>query len=442
MRSEIPTVPWKEVLKKRKQILKNPLPFHKEYFKIYGDTFRVNLGNRNNWVFTRNPETIKYILQTNQRNYHKSTLQTKDLAKYVGHGLLTSNGASWRTHRRMIQPAFHKKKLVGLLEIMLKAVRSELKNMKFDKEYNIFPMLGDLAFQVVAQSLFSADDIRESMQRLKHITMSNQKMLIKEMRLPYLKWWFRLNGNIGKHLKMGQEARAILDTLLERRLASKVKKEDLLDMLLTARYEDGTPMSRKQLLDEVLILFVAGHETTANALGFTLLLLAGHPEYQEKLFDEVKNVDLAEDDLMAQLERLTFTKQCIEEAMRLYPPAYFFDRVSQTDDVVNGMSYKKGTVWLMSIYELHRHEGFCKNPGDFMPERFDAKNRKNVSDHYFPFGAGPRMCIGNNFAMYEMIMTVAILLKEYKITSSLKTIELNPLITLKPLAVPLKIQTR
>ena len=213
-------------------------------------------------------------------------------------------------------------------------------------------------------------------------------------------------------------------------------------MLLNARYEDGTAMPRKQLIDEVQILFTAGHETTANALSFALFLLAKHPAYQDKVHQEVEAVDFESGDYMSLLGQLSFTKQCIEEAMRLYPPAYFIDRVSLNQDKIDGHEFKKDTVWLMNIYELHRHPDFWEQPDEFNPNRFDSSNKKDFSDCYFPFGAGPRMCIGNNFAMYEMIMTVAALIKKYRLSSSADAVKVNPLITLKPVAVPVKFSPR
>ncbi|SHJ59087.1 cytochrome P450 [Pseudozobellia thermophila] len=435
------TVSQWEVFKNRRRILQNPLPFHKENFEKHGDTFLVNIGMGGKVVFTRDAETIKYILQQNHKNYYKSSLQTKDLAKYIGHGILTANGDFWRVHRRMVQPAFHKKKLEGLLQIMYKGIEGELQRIEAGRTFDVFPLMGDLAFQVVARSLFSADDIRDRMRRLQHITGTNQEMLIKEMRQPFKKWWFYLSGQVGRHLGLAKEAREILNAIIQERVDSGDDKDDLLDMLLKARYENGGAMSRKQLIDEVLILFTAGHETTANALSFTLFLLAGHKAVQERLYEEVGKIDF-NGDMMAFLNGLRYTRQCVEEAMRLYPPVYVIDRVALETDTVAGHGYKKGTVWLMSIYELHRHKGFWKNPGEFVPERFDATNKKDCSNYYYPFGAGPRMCVGNNFAMYEMLMVVALVVRRYRLATPLENIELNPLISLKPVQVPIKFEPR
>lgn len=436
--NDLSTISRYQVFKNRKRILKNPLPFHHENFENFGDIFRVKIGLRKSIVFTRNPKLIKHVLQGHQRKYQKSPLQTVDLAKYIGHGILTSNGEHWRTHRRMVQPAFHKKKLIGLLHIMQKAIQKEINRIKPNQNQDIYPLMGDLAFQVVANSLFSRSDIQNEMKKLQEITETNQKMLIREMRQPYFKWWFNLSGMIQKHLDLSEEGRNLLNKIIEERIQSGEEKDDLLDMLLRARYEDGKPMPRRQLIDEVLILFTAGHETTANALSFTLFLLAKNKRAQQKVFEEVTRLDLENVSIMEQISQLTFTKQCIEEGMRLYPPAYIIDRVAIKDDDFEGQVIPKDTMILMSVYELHSYAEFWEKPNEFNPERFNADNRKALQDYYCPFGAGPRMCVGNNFAMYEMILTIAAIIKKYALRTSLDVVEINPLISLKPKTVPLE----
>lgn len=438
----MPTISRYQVFKNRKRILKNPLPFHHENFVKFGDIFRVKLGWSKSIVFTRNAKLIKHILQGHHRKYQKSPLQTVDLAKYIGHGILTSNGEHWRTHRRMVQPAFHKKKLNGLLHIMEKAIQKEISRIKPNEVQDIFPLMGDLAFQVVAKSLFSRRDIQKDMAKLQEITETNQKMLIREMRQPYLKWWFNLSGMIQKHLDLSEEGRNLLNKIIEERIQSGEEKDDLLDMLLKARYEDDTPMPRRQLIDELLILFTAGHETTANALSFTLFLLAKNQKTQQKVFEEVSQLDFENGDIMENISQLRFTKQCIEEGMRLYPPVYIIDRISIEDDIIEGLEIPKNTLLLMSIYELHRYAGFWESPSEFIPERFNAENRKDLQDYYCPFGAGPRMCVGNNFAMYEMVLTVAEIVEKYNVQTNLNEVEINPLISLKPRVVPIKFVER
>ncbi|WP_150452239.1 cytochrome P450 [Arenibacter lacus] len=433
-----------QVIKNARAILKNPLPFHHKNFEAYGDFFKVKVTNKETVLFTRNPDLIKHILQKQHKNFQKSSLQTVDLAKYVGHGILTSNGEHWRTHRRMVQPAFHKNKLQNLIGVMRQAVLYELDRIPTEIEKDIFPLMGDLAFQVVAKSLFSSTTLRDKMKRLKYITEANQRMLIKEMRQPYLKWWFKINGEIRKHLALSKEAKTLLLEIIEERRSATEEMDDLLDMLLKAKYEDGAPMSDAQLIDEVLILFTAGHETTANALSFALFLLAKHPEIQEEVYREVSNekTDPSKMSFMQWDQKFPMAKWCLEETLRMYPPAYVVDRVSLEEGTFEGMSIPKNTLVLMSLYELHRYSDFWENPNQFNPHRFKELEKAEYRDYYYPFGAGPRMCVGNNFAMVEMIIAITEIVRKYKVTTSMDTVELDPLISLKPKCVTLLFNPR
>ena len=439
---EIPTVSRWEVIKNRKRILKNPLPFHHENFEKFGDSFRVMVGPPSGVIFTRDPEIIRHILQKSHRKYQKSQLQTEDLAKYIGKGLLTSNGEHWRVHRRMVQPAFHKKKLEALVGTMEKAIDEELTRLPEDKTIDVFPYMSDLAFQVVAQSLFSRADIRNRMKQLQQITEINQKMLIREMRQPYLNWWFKLSGKIKHHINLSKVGRELVNQIIEERIESGERQDDLLDMLLAARYEDGTAMSRQQLLDEVLILFTAGHETTANALSFTLFFLAKDQKLQEGILEEVGHIEAREGNRLEQFRQMKFTMHCIEESLRYFPPAYVIDREAIEEDEIGPLKLSRGNLVLMSVYELHRHREFWKEPEKYNPLRFAELSPKEYANYYYPFGAGPRMCIGNNFAIYEMILTLAKIISKYRISTELDQVEINPLISLKPLIVPLEFTPR
>ncbi len=443
MSKNLPTVSFFEVLRNASSILQNPLPFHHKNFEKYGDVFRVNLGFGRSVIFTRDAGLAKHMLQKNHRNYHKSPLQTKDLAKYIGEGLLTADGEKWLKQRRLIQPAFHKKRLTTIIDTIYEVIREELSRIKPGETMDVFPLMSDLAFRVVAKSLFSYTDTGNTISRLQYITQTAQQALIKEIRQPYKRWWFYLSGKIGKTLKLTREARGILNGIIEERKKSDTKYNDLLDMLLEARYEDGSAMDNEQLIDEILILFTAGHETTSNALTFTLMLLAKHPDIQEKIYQEAVNFDNTSIQPMEQIAKLQYTKQCVEESMRLYPPAYFSDRVAIGDDHYENLVLKKGTMVLISFFEIHKHKNLWQDPHTFNPDRFDPSvDKKEYSDGYFPFGAGPRMCIGNNFAMYEMVLAVSELIRNYKVNPAFDSIEIKPLITLKPAVSNLKFVPR
>lgn len=437
----IPEVSLLKFLRHSISILRNPLPFHKANFLLYGNSFRLNVGFGKSVIFTRDAELLSYALQKNQKNYTKSPIQTRDLAKYIGKGLLTSEGEKWQKQRKLIQPAFHKSQLALLLDTIYTTIQKELHNVVIDKPNDIFPVFNDLAFQTVVKSLFSTEVEEEDIKKLQHTTEITQEMLVKELRQPYLNWWFKLSGKIQYHIDLVDESRAILRKLVNQRKQSNTKHNDLLAMLLEARYDDGEAMEEAQLLDEILILFAAGHETTSNALTFTCELLARNPEAQNKILEEVRKVKSESDEIMHWLKNTTYTKVVIEEAMRLYPPAYFIDRINKENDEFNGFDLPKGTNLLFSVYEIHRHPDFWENPEAFIPERFLDENVK-FSKNYYPFGAGQRMCIGNNFAMYEMILAIMTVVERFEIVENKKPIQIKPLITLKPFNAVLEFKLR
>lgn len=438
---QFPEVSLPKFLKHSLTILRNPLPFHKANFLLHGDSFRLKIGFGKSVIFTRDADFLSYVLQKNQKNYSKSPIQTRDLAKYIGKGLLTAEGEKWQRQRKLIQPAFHKSQLVLLLDTIYAIIQKELDKIVVDKPIDIFPIFNDLAFQTVVKSLFSSEIKDEEIKKLQHTTEITQQMLVKELRQPYLGWWFKLSGKIKFHIDLINESRAILKRLVNQRKQNSSKQNDLLDMLLDARYEDGSSMDEEQLLDEILILFAAGHETTSNALTFTCELLARNPESQSKILEEVQKIKNESSDIMHWLKNANYTKLVIEEAMRLFPPAYFIDRINKEADEFNGFSLPKGSNLLFSVYEIHRHPDFWQKPEEFIPERFLNENVK-FSKNYYPFGAGQRMCIGNNFAMYEMILTIITVVERFKILEKKETIQIKPLITLKPFEAILEFKNR
>ncbi|WP_293872094.1 cytochrome P450 [Flavobacterium sp.] len=414
-------------------IRKNPIPFHKKYFDQFGDTFSLQIGKTKHVILSRDNKVAEYILQKNQKNFQKSELQTKFISKYLGKGLLTANGDFWFKQRRLIQPAFHKQKMNQLVNNMQQTIVSELKDLSENKSLALFPVMNQLAFNVVAKSLFHISANEEKLNRLKLIILQVQEFLIKEIRLPYKALWFKISGQIKKHQQLALESDSIIKEIVEDRINSGTKQNDLLDMLLETRYEDsGEGMSTQQLIDEIKILFIAGHETSANAMTFTLQLLGNYPEIQQKVFKELTEIESQTDDVIEQLQKMTYTNAVINESMRLYPPAWITDRENIEDDEFLGYHIKDKTLIGVSFYELHRNPKYWNNPEEFNPERFLDEQKKESYKYFYPFSAGPRMCIGLGFAMYEMSLTLSHIVKKYNVTSANKDIQINPLITLKP----------
>ncbi|WP_309642452.1 cytochrome P450 [Flavobacterium sp.] len=430
-------------LLKAESIRKNPIPFHKKFFDQFGDTFSLKIGKTKHVILSRDNEVAEYILQKNHKNYQKSELQTKFISKYLGHGLLTANGDFWLKQRRLIQPAFHKQKMNQLVQNMQQTIVAELQDLPEENAVALFPIMNQLAFNVVAKSLFHLSVSEEKLSRLKIIINDVQEFLIKEIRLPYKAFWFKISGQIKKHQALALESDAIIKEIVEERITSKSQQNDLLDMLLETRYEDsGESMSTQQLIDEIKILFIAGHETTTNALTFTLQLLGNHPEVQQKVFEELTAIASETDDIVEQLQKMTYTNAVLNESMRLYPPAWITDRENIADDTLLGYSIKEKTLIGVSFYELHRNPKYWENPEDFNPERFLGDQKKQSYQYFYPFGAGPRMCIGLGFAMYEMSLTLAYIIKKYKVVSADKNIKINPLVTLKPVGAAVTFSKR
>jgi len=242
----------------------------------YGKSYTFHIGGLRKGILTTEPAFIQHVLQKNHRNYRKSKLQTYFLARYVGRGLLTSDGAFWLRQRRMIQPAFHRTQLNRLVGIIAEEVDRFFRlHWTSTGTRDIYEDMHTLAFRIVAKALFSADIEGDVLRKLSQQISRLQWFITQRIRKPYLHQWYYVSGQIRKHDKVAAEARSTILGIIRERKRSGERKNDLLDLLLSARYEDtGLPMDETQILDESLILFVAGHETTANALTWTLFLSA------------------------------------------------------------------------------------------------------------------------------------------------------------------------
>ena len=358
-------------------VRKNPIPFHKRYFDKFGDSFSIKIGFNQHLILSRDNEIAQYILQKNHKNYHKSKFQSFYLSKYLGKGLLTVDGDFWLKQRRLIQPAFHKQKMNQLVDNMNETIISELNGLVEEKTIDLFPFMSQLAFNVVAKSLFQLSIPEEKLNRIKFITEEIQNFLVKEVRLPHKAWWFSLSGQIKKYQQLALENNAIIREIVDIRNASREEFNDLLNMLLETRYEDtGEPMSINQLIDEIKILFTAGHETTANALTFTVHLLGRYPEVQQKVLNEIIKIEEQKGNIVEQLQKMIYTNAVLNEAMRLYPPAWITDRQNVEDDTIAEFNIKKGTLIGISFYELHRNPKYWKHPNKFDPERFLGEQKK------------------------------------------------------------------
>lgn len=438
-RNDPPVISFFRMLKSLFSFVKNPIPILNQYLRETGDTFLLFLTPSRKAIVTTKPEFIQYVLQKNHRNFKKSHLQTEHLAHFIGRGLLTSNGAYWLQQRRLIQPGFHRKKLAGLMQIMMQEIDAYIhqlhKRIQSNDQIEIAYEMMMFTFNIVSKSLFSSDVEESILNRLSQNFNAIQSFIVKPIRQPFLIPWYKLSGEWQKHELIAADLKEIVLNIIRQRQQSGKRPDDLLDMLLEVRYEDtGTGMTDRQLLEECLILLIAGHETTANAMAWTWYLLCRHPETVQKLRMEIKSVLDTKPPSYDTLPQLEFVSAVLQEAMRLYPPAWILDRVPIEDDQFEGVPLPKGQNIGLYIYGIHHDSKYWPEPEKFDPERFSKEEiKKRPAFAYLPFGAGPRLCIGANFAMMEMQMMLVRMLQNFDMTLlEEKPIGLAPYISLQP----------
>jgi len=432
--STIPSINFVENITTIVERVNNPIPPITRFMHKYGDIYWIKLGLAKAIIIS-SPAYAQHVLQTNNKNYHKSFMQTEVLGRYLGYGLLTINGDYWLKQRRLIQPGFHRHRLAGLANIMVQQINSVIDELPLNTPTDIVPFTMRLAFKVVTQSLFNSGLSHKELDYLSDILIEVQKHLIKRARQPYLIPWLNISGREKAIRAKIEEADTIIYRNIEERKKSGQKMDDLADMLLEARYEDtGEGMTAKQLRDEVLVLIVAGHETSANALAWILYLLSMHPRVEQKLLQELNEQLKQRDVSLSDLPNLPYTNKVIQEAMRLYPPAWITDRVALEDDTIGGHHIPKGTPVFVYINGIHNNAKYWEKPEQFMPERFEkAQMKEKHRFAYFPFGGGPRLCIGKNFALMELQIALAQLMRKYHFkTINPQKVDIEPLVTLRP----------
>ena len=419
---------------KSNKFIDNPILFMQDSIGKFGNTYSASLGIKKKILITQNADFISYVLKDNQKNYKKSPLSTERAVELFGNGLLFSNGEYWREQRRLIQPAFHKEKLSSLYENIIKTIHDFLPDFSTGQRVDIYPLVHQVSFNILLNSLFDISLKPAYIKELNSAFGELQDFLIKDINQPIKRLLYPINGAKRFHLKKAKRIRAIFKEIIQERKNTEGHFTDLLDMLLHSKYEDtGTYMNEEQITDELLILIFAGHETTANTLSWLLYLLAEDETvlkkltatFTENVYDSLNN---------------NYLKATINEGMRLYPAAWMTERIAIADDTFDGINFAKGTIVIPFFFGLHRDEKLWTNAGTFNPERFLNDDSLMKVKHYFPFGAGPRMCIGNNFAMAEMCFFLHEFLKVFTIKSTGEKVEMKPLITLRPKEVILNVQ--
>jgi cytochrome P450 len=414
----------------------NPAQVLSRYIETFGDTFRLYLGGLKEAIVTTNPAVMQHVLKTNAENYQKSEIQVKRMGHFLGKGLLTTHGEAWRTQRRLIQKGFDRKQLEALSAIMQGSLADSIK--EFDTQVSagpvdIYPQLMKMTFSMVARSLFGARLKDEDIDLVSHTICTVQEFIVRQTLQPYLNPWFELSGELHRHEEMRVRADGVLLQYIQQR-RHQAPGHDLLQTLMDARYSDGEGMSDELVLSESMQLLVAGHETSSNALSWLLYLLSSRPDCLEKIRQEFDTV-LGDAPLsFGDVPRFEFATQVIQEALRLYPPFWMVDRMALADDHAGGFDIPRGSTVIVFVYGAHHAPRYWEDPERFDPERFARANEKLQTPFtYLPFGAGPRGCIGGNYAMLQILMILSVLLRKYDFQLSPgQTIEARPMVILRP----------
>jgi cytochrome P450 len=416
-------------------VRKNPTAVFLDAAHRYGEVSYFKIGPRHGFLVT-NPADIRHVLQDNARNYRKSPLYNK-LRVLLGNGLLTSEGDFWLRQRRIAQPAFHRQRIAGLAQVMAGAAREAAGRWETiaaaGRPVDVDEEMMRVTRTVVLRTLLGADLGPFSNTVDEAWKILNEQIGESFWSLGLTDWW------PSARKRRFQAARAVLrgavDHVIAERRRHPADSADLLSMLMTARDEDtGETMTDEQLRVEVTTFLLAGQETTSLALTWIWYLLSQHPAARQRLEDEIDSVLGTRPPDYGDLANLPYARMVIDEAMRLYPPAWGFSREAIGDDQLGGFHLPRGFLVFVIPFVLHRLPAYWSDPGTFDPERFTAeRSAERPKFVYLPFGAGPRQCIGNQFALIEAQLVLASLAQRYRLNLVPgHRVDPWPLITLRP----------
>jgi cytochrome P450 len=413
------------------QMLREPFDFPVRCFRDYGDVVRLRLG-RMVFYLLSDPDAIEQVLRRDHRNFIKDQ-GTRLLSSFLGEGLLTSEGEVWRRQRRLAQPAFQFDQIPKYADVMTAFTERMLEDWRPGQTRDVHADMARLTMEIAAR-VFLGTSVGDSVDRVSRaMAVIMEHFAGWQALLPSL-GWLPTPGNL-RYRRACRDLNAVVkQRIAQRRAGGATEGDDLLSRLLTARDEDGSQMTDQQLRDELVTLFLAGHETTALALSFCFHLLAQHPAVEARLMGELDAVLRGQAPAAVHVPQLRYTEWVVKESMRLYPPAPSIGREAICDCEVAGYHVPRGTQLAPVQWVVHRDGRWFDDPEAFRPERWDNDLARRLPRcAYFPFGDGPRICIGNNFAMMEAILVLATVLRRVRLTTAPGyVLELMPSITLRP----------
>ncbi|MBI3924787.1 MAG: cytochrome P450 [Armatimonadetes bacterium] len=408
-----------------------PLQVLDRLAREHGEVCRFSVGSELVYLLNH-PELVQRVLTGPPDRFHKGRALHR-ARRFLGQSLLTSEGELHRKHRRLMQPAFHRKRIEGYTRCMAELSHQLSRRLQHEEETDLHAVMMELTLEIVTRTLLGTsvrdrsarvrDCLEETLGKFSLLLMPFGELLENLPLPPFLR------------LRRAQrDLDAIVRDIIREHRDGRGDPEDLLCLLLEARDEEGEALSDEQLRDEVLTIFLAGHETTANALSFTFYLLSRHPEVETKLHRELDSLLGHRPPNTGDLPGLIYTRQVVEEAMRLYPPAWMVARRTLDELELGGFRVPAHSIMVMSQWLLHRDARWWPEPERFCPDRFRPdQKRERPKFAYFPFGAGARMCIGDSFAMSEATLVVATLAREWTFENlQPEPLDLMAGITLRP----------
>ncbi len=433
------------------QTITNLLPWRVDFDSLgymrkeaqkYGNFYALWIGDKPIYVIS-DPQLAHEILVERPNEFHKAALVKDALDPIAGNGLFANEGDFWRRQRKLAQPAFHHARIAAYGTTMVQQTLDLLAGWRAEEKRDIAEEMTKLTLGIVNKTLFNVD-VRaqaEHIGDLMTIILSGTNDRINS----YNPIWGRLfKTNARRELAARQELFAIIESIIAEHGDQGEDQGDLLSMLLAARDDEGNPMSKQQLRDEVITLFIAGHETTANALAWAFYLVAQDPAVEARLLQELALLQ-GKPPTMAELAQLPYSEQVIKEAMRLYPPAGGVTRQPIHDIELGGYPIAKGSTIAISTYVMHHDPALYPDPDRFDPDRFTPENEAKLPKYaYLPFGGGPRVCIGNSFAMMEARLILATVLQRFSLhLAPGQKVRAQQVFTLRPKGgLPMRIQPR
>ena len=374
-------------------------------FARHGDTYRVFVPARRSYTYViHHPDDVKRVLVANHKNYTKGVGLDR-VRILLGKGIMTSEGELWKRQRYMMQPLFHRRvinQFAGVIAAAHERLISRWDTLaRGGATVNLTDEMSALTLEIVLRSIFGRD-----LDRLTQQFGANPFEVVTREQSRDLQFAYKFRS-LGR----------LVTQLIARRRAEPEEHMDFVAMLMQVRdKESGEPMGERALVDEIMTLIVAGHETTASGLNWTWYLLSQHPAAEARLHAEIDAADYPRAPGLAQVETLAYTGQVVNEALRLYPPGWVLSRRTIEADVLGGYPIAPGTNVLLPLYLLHRHPQFWENPDAFRPERFaPGQQTERTRFAYMPFAAGPRHCIGETLALYEMLMHLYLVARRYRL---------------------------